>query len=240
MENINNPPRLQNKLPSTTSAGLYDVFSEALALYLQTNPWPVGTAPQFVEEFPMINIEQTDVPLDLILGSVVGSAIAASAPNGGVPKSVQTINTVSDPTRNDYTVKVSGWTEEYRFLFQIYSRQNRRANELTDWFQRFIMTMSYDMQFFDARGFRNFRFDNRDVDINIGPQSKQLLFERRLYYTFWLTYTTAKMHRQVTDVDVVSQIIPPSGGSQTILSSNAEVSSSSMIGGALNSISNSF
>lgn len=144
-------------------------------MHVKEHPFD-GKSPVLVEDFPKMREGQFDTDLDVILWRVAGSEMAPTDNSGRrVPNGLREMGSMQSPMKSGYREVTVGWWELLCSEFQIYSKTNKRANELAVWFHRFIMQYAFSLRWFKAYGVSYFRFVGR------GPDEKTQDFGEELY-----------------------------------------------------------
>ncbi len=182
------PPRLRSSLPAVDIQGFFKAVEDALKLHLASSKWPEGTKPTFVHSFPKARLIQPDDPFDVITFSVGGSEMAATSNDGSrIPRGPQIRDKVARKVKYGYDNVTMAWKEEVAVVFNIWSKSNRRADDMVNWFHRFMMKYGAIYKFFMARGVDRFQFVKRGRD-EVENAEGQEVYKRSLVYMIRIEY----------------------------------------------------
>lgn len=191
------PPRLRSSLPAVDIGGFFEAVNDALKLHLQTEAWPAGTKPTFVHDFPKERIAKADDPFDLITFHVGGATMAPTSNDGNrVPPAPALREEKASTTYLGYNTKTLAWKEMVEVVFTIWSKSNKRADDMTSWFHSFLMQYAFGYRFFYARGVDWFRFLGRKEDEMMKIVEGQELYVRTLVYQIRIEYLQTLLEKQ--------------------------------------------
>jgi len=202
MSQTNIVPPLRSSQPAVDIPGFFDAVAQAFAMHLKTQgPADDNLSPAFVHEFPKERLAKTDDKFDVITFKVLSSVMAPTTNDGRAPRGPRERETKPHSSMTGFNVQVDGWWELVQAEFSIWSKSNRNADVITDWFHKFMMRYAHAYKFFMARGVQNFRFVKR-ADDDVDHSWDQELYRRRLVYEFRLETLIAYEQKTLTDVDI--------------------------------------
>jgi hypothetical protein len=203
------PPRLRSSLPAVDIGGFFKAVDEALNLHLGSSKWPEGTKPVLVHSFPKERITKPDDPFDVITFSVGGSEMAATSNDGSrIPRGPTLRDKVVSKTKYGYDNVTVAWKEEVAVIFNIWSRSNRRADDMVNWFHRFMMKYGAVYKFFMARGVDRFQFVRRGRD-EVENVEGQEIYKRSLVYMIRIEYVDVLEEKLLETVTLNVGVVLP-------------------------------
>lgn len=196
------PPPLRSSEPAADIQGFFKAVGEALDLHVKTAGAPDGIAPVYVHSFPKERLSKPGTPFDVITHHVSDGSMAATSNDGSrIPREPALRQRKPHPTKAGYNLCYQGWWEDVTAVFTIWSNSNENADELANWFHKFLMRYAYFYGFFKARGISQFRYVRRMEDTTEDREGQEL-YVRRLAYRFRLEYLDTFEERQLTDLTV--------------------------------------
>lgn len=194
-------PPTRSTRPAADIDGFFTAVNEALKLHLKTVAWPTGTYPTLIHAFPRERLAKVDDPFDVITFSVLSAEMAPTSNDGSrVPRGPIILDGKTQEYMG-YNTATLMWWEEATVQFHVWSRSNKRADDMTTWFHRFLMSYAHAYQFFRARGVEQFRFVGRGRD-EAEVQAQQELYHRTLTYKFRIQYLQTLLDRQLESVTI--------------------------------------
>jgi hypothetical protein len=194
------PPKLRSSLPAVDIGGFFSAVNDALKLHVNSQKWPAGTNPTFVHEFPKERLATLTDPFDVITFAVGGAELAASSNDGSrVPRGPVFRDAVTSEKLFGYKNVTMAWKEEVAVMFHVWSRSNRRADDMVNWFHRFMMRYAFYYEFFKARGVDRFQFVKRGRDEVDNPDGKEI-YKRSLVYQIRIEYLDVLVERELDTV----------------------------------------
>lgn len=179
-----NPAQLtRSPLPSATWSTFFNAVEKAMDLKLASSPPPGQKAPILVRDYPKTNLGKFDTSFDVILFRVLKSERAGTDPSGLVrkPKGPNLREVVPHPTKARYSLVTQAWWENMTVEFKVLAKSNDRADELVEWFHRFLMEYHNFLGFFKARGIQYMVYQSRGED-KLNNSFGQELNERTITY----------------------------------------------------------
>lgn len=176
-------PPLRSALPAVDLLGFLEAVQQALALHIKASGAPEGKAPLLVHDFPRTREGHIDTAFDLISFHVVSSERAGTDPSGRarIPNGPQLRQDQKHPGKAGYRKETWAWTEDAVVQFTVWAKSNHRAEALANWFHRFMMTYTWVLKFFKARGIELLVFEKR-VEDKVESREAQELYTRGLQY----------------------------------------------------------
>lgn len=191
------PPRLRSSLPAVDIGGFFEAVSDALKLHLTTEAWPAGTSPTFVHDFPQERLGKVDDPFDVITFHVKSAKMApTSNDRNRVPPAPVLREEKASTQYLGYNTRTMAWKEMVEVVFTIWSKSNKRADDMTNWFHSFIMQYAFGYRFFYARGVDWFRFQERAEDQVVKITEGQEVYCRALVYEIRIEYLQTLLEKQ--------------------------------------------
>lgn len=208
-------PRLRSSRPSADLQTFLGVVQKALQLQVRTEAAALSYQPMLVEDFPKERFGRADSPFDVILYNVISSVKAGNSPNGvdRKPNGVQLFEQTPHPTKAGYLLATYGWQELSIVQFTILAKDNKRANDVCNWFHSLMMRWGCVEQLFRAHGIELFRFHQRMEDRKLTSDAfGQELYERRLQYQIRVQFTDWAELKTIDKVNVTVGMQTTPGG----------------------------
>ena len=170
-------------LPAVSWSAFFEAVKEALTLKLASYSPPGQKDPVFVREYPKNNLGKFDSSFDVILYKVISAERAGTRPNGvdRKPNGPTLKESIPHPTKARYHLNTYGWDENMEVQFIILTKSNDRADELIEWFHRFMIEYTWALGFFKARGINYLVYQKRGED-KLNKEYDQELYERTENY----------------------------------------------------------
>ena len=179
------PPK-RSSLPPVNYGSLFQTFADLFQLALQAEDWPADLQPKLVESYPAEREGAFDNRFDVILPAVESACIASTSnTTDRRPKGIQLAASEPYPGLTGYLQNRYKWQEECTIRFDILSKSNRGANQLSWWWHQTLLTYAHSEKFFLARGISDFRFSERQADAT-SKEYGQTLYKRPLLYSMRL------------------------------------------------------
>lgn len=170
-------------LPAVSWSSFFEAVNDAMALHLSSANPPGQKAPVLVREYPKTTLGKFDDSFDVILYHVVKSERAGTdrtglqrKPTGPTPR-----EQIVHPSKGRYHLQTAAWWENMTFEFKVLAKSNDRADELVEWFHRFMIEYTWSLGFFKARGVNYLVYNGRGED-KINKEFGQELYERTIQY----------------------------------------------------------
>lgn len=187
-------PPIRSSEPVCDIQGFFKLVEQAFNEFCTTQQVPPGSEPVFTHSFPSERLTARnqgagpDQSFDVITHHVFSSGMAA-LDNAGtrIPFAPMQMGQIPSPVNDGYNQITYGWTESTQVVFTIWSKSNEVADDLANWFHKFLMKYAHMYKYFQSRGVQHLKYEGRLEDDTQTRESQELQ-RRRLVYSARLQY----------------------------------------------------